>query len=364
MATVELSACEARRWTRIGVLSALAMLLGYAETFVPIPIPGVKLGLANIAVLVALAEGDIAGALCVCVIKVLATGLLFGSPLTMAYSAAGTLLAFLAMAPLSKLRSMHVVMLSIVGALCHEIGQVAVASLLLGTTVVWYTTPLLLVAGCAAGALCGVLANRLYRSLSQSPNKNAEATEELARVVVLDLDTSSADSTSAWLFALLVACVVVVFHLYDLIPLLLCAGAAGMLCLATHVEPKTLARTLRPLAAIGVLTLVFQLVLTPETALVETTRAMLRLASIASLCAAFMKTVPASNLTVTAYKLVAPLRRLGIPADGFVLAFDVALRLVPTLGDMLEPGAFSLREIDQIVPRIYTQLEREAFDNK
>lgn len=363
MATVELSAQEAQRWTRIGVLSALAMLLGYAETFVPIPVPGVKLGLANIAVLVALADGDIVGGLCISVIKVLATGLLFGSPLTMAYSAAGTLLAFAGMAPLCRLRSMHLVMLSIVGAVFHEIGQIAVASTLLGTSVVWYTAPLLLVAGCAAGALCGVLANRLYRSLSQSPDVNTEVAEESPRIV-LDLDTSSGGSTAGWLFALLVACVVVVFHMHDLILLLLCAGAAALLCLATHVEPKTLARTLHPLAAIGVLTLVFQLVLTPETALVETARAMLRLTSITSLCAAFMKTVPTGDLTVTAYKLVAPLRRLGIPTDGFVLAFDVALRLVPTLGDMLEPGTFSLREIPQVVPRIYAQLEREAFDNE
>ena len=106
MHTSALTLSESERWTRIGALSALAMLLGYLETFVPIPIPGVKLGLANVAVLIALAEGDVWGACWVGVVKVLAAGLLFGSPVTMAYSAAGTLLSLLVMAPLSRLRTM------------------------------------------------------------------------------------------------------------------------------------------------------------------------------------------------------------------------------------------------------------------
>ena len=53
---------EEERWARVGALAALAMVLGYLETFVPIPIPGVKLGLANVAVLLALAQGDVWGA--------------------------------------------------------------------------------------------------------------------------------------------------------------------------------------------------------------------------------------------------------------------------------------------------------------
>lgn len=73
MTTSSLTPQEAHRWVRIGVLSALAMLLGYAETFIPIPIPGVKLGLANIAVLVALDGHDISGAFAISAIKVLST---------------------------------------------------------------------------------------------------------------------------------------------------------------------------------------------------------------------------------------------------------------------------------------------------
>ena len=81
---------EEERWSRVGALAALAMVLGYLETFVPIPIPGVKLGLANVAVLLALAQGDVWGACWIAAVKVLAAGLLLGSPITMAYSAVGT----------------------------------------------------------------------------------------------------------------------------------------------------------------------------------------------------------------------------------------------------------------------------------
>jgi heptaprenyl diphosphate synthase len=178
----QLTPREVLRWTRVGMLAALAIILGYLETFVPIPIPGVKLGLANIAVLIALGQHDARGAFGIAVIKVLASGLLFGSPVMMAYSATGTLLAFMVMAPLAPLPTMHIVMVSVVGALAHEIGQLLVAMLLLGTPLVWYSAPLLEVAGCVTGALCGIVAARTIELLERG--------EELAK-------TSSTRAASA-----------------------------------------------------------------------------------------------------------------------------------------------------------------------
>ena len=169
----QLTPREVLSWTRVGMLAALAIILGYLETFVPIPIPGVKLGLANIAVLIALGQHDARGAFGIAVIKVLASGLLFGSPVMMAYSATGTLLAFVVMAPLAPLPTMHIVMVSVVGALAHEIGQLLVAMLLLGTPLVWYSAPLLEVAGCVTGALCGIVAARTIELLERG--------EELAK---------------------------------------------------------------------------------------------------------------------------------------------------------------------------------------
>ena len=151
---------EARLWARVGVLAALALVLSYIETFIPlpVPVPGIKLGLANVAVLVALELIDVKSALFVAAIKVLAAGFLFGNPLMMAYSAGGTILAFAFMVALSRIRGLSVVLVAIVGAVFHNVGQLAVASAILGTPLVWATAPLLVIAACITGALSGAAA--------------------------------------------------------------------------------------------------------------------------------------------------------------------------------------------------------------
>lgn len=151
---------EARTWARIGVLSALALVFGYIETFIPlpVPVPGIKLGLANVAVLLALETADVKSAALVAAVKVLASGFLFGNPVMMLYSAGGTLLAFVAMAALSRVRGLSLVLVAVVGAIMHNVGQLAVASMLLGTPLVFAWAPVLIVAACVTGALIGVAA--------------------------------------------------------------------------------------------------------------------------------------------------------------------------------------------------------------
>ena len=145
----------------MGVIAALALVLSYIETFIPlpVPVPGVKLGLANVAVLIALKVMDVKSAALVAFVKVLAAGFLFGNPVMMLYSAGGTVLAFVAMAALSRIRSLSVVLVAIVGAVLHNIGQIAVASVILGTPAVWVSAPLLVIAACVTGALSGIATN-------------------------------------------------------------------------------------------------------------------------------------------------------------------------------------------------------------
>ena len=161
---------EARWWARVGVLASLALVLGYIETFIPlpIPVPGIKLGLANIVVLVALELLDVKGAAVVATLKVLAAGFLFGNPVMMLYSAGGTLLAFAVMAALSRIRGLSVVLVAIAGAVMHNIGQVAVASVILGTPLVWYSAPVLVVAAFATGAVTGFAARYALDCLGES----------------------------------------------------------------------------------------------------------------------------------------------------------------------------------------------------
>ena len=350
--TPALTTQEVRRWTRVGVLAALAMLLSYAEAFVPIPVPGVKLGLANIAVLAALVDGDIAGAFCISAIKVLAVGLLFGSPLTMAYSVAGTMLAFAGMAPLSRLRSMHVAMLSIVGALLHEVGQLLVAQLLLGTTTVWYLAPVLLVAGCVTGAICGVLASKLDKSL---------------RVQEVDVESNAvrpiepkAHPCAIWSLLLLFALVALILHVSDLRILVAACTLSILACLLLRIRPASLLRSVVPLLPLALFTFFIQYATAPQTALGETARALLRLASIAAICSSFAKRVPANEMSSTIGWIVGPLRRLGVRTDGFVFAFDVAIRLVPTMSELIVPSNIRLKDVPQLVPRAYARLMEQA----
>lgn len=148
---------EARVWARVGVLATLALVLSYIETFIPlpVPVPGIKLGLANIVVLVALATIDVRSAALVALIKVLAAGFLFGNPVMMLYSLGGTVLAFASMAALMRIPGLSVVLVAIVGAVLHNVGQLAVASAILGTPAVWASLPLLVIAACVTGALSG-----------------------------------------------------------------------------------------------------------------------------------------------------------------------------------------------------------------
>ena len=363
MATGNLSPQEAHRWVRIGVLSALAMLLGYAETFIPIPIPGVKLGLANIAVLVALDGHDMSGAFAISAIKVLSTSLIFGSPLTMAYSAAGTLLAFAGMAPLSMLRSMQLPMLSIVGALLHEIGQLVVASVLLGTSIVWYLAPALMIAGCVTGAICGFLAKGLA---SRIPNESTGASSKTLHWTQ-DTHAQTAPTSKERLSTLppatLVAYVIAILHVSSFEVLGFLCAAGLLTCALARVGLTRLMRSLRPMVVFAAFAFVMQLFNSPNTAVEESLRSLLRLIGVASACTAFVQMVPSRNLTAFMERLVSPLERLGIHTQGFLLAFDVAARLLPTLSSTLEPGKFTLRSVPELIPQIYERLEKQAFES-
>ena len=145
---------------RISLLSALAMLLSYVETMVPIPVavPGIKLGLANVAVLVALYVLNRRQALGVALVKVVAAGFLFGSPTMLAYSAGGTAAAVVVMVAMRLVPGMGPVPISMASAIAHNAGQLAVASVLLGSPAVFATLPVLAVAACVTGALTGAVA--------------------------------------------------------------------------------------------------------------------------------------------------------------------------------------------------------------
>lgn len=346
-----LSPAATLRWTRLGALSALALLLGYLESFVPIPIPGVKLGLANIPVLVALAEGDPTGAFFIGLIKVGATALLFGNPVSLAYSAAGTLLAFLLMAPLARLATMRLEMVSIVGALAHEAGQLIVAQQLLGTPLVWYGAPLLAVAGCATGLLCGVAARHVAERLEGQDAPSL-------RVSVPNQPPAPGTPTPREMAALIAFFALVALFMRQQTPLIIscCLTAAIGLCLLGKAKPRTLLRALAPTLPLAAITLVAQIAcnqqgkvllalgpiaLTQE-ALASTGLMLVRLVGITCASVALVALAGRDGLTRIGHALLAPLRRLGIPTAGPELAASCALQLLPVLSTRLENSSRSV----------------------
>lgn len=145
-----------KRWAIAGILAALAVALSVLEGWLPpLPIVGAKLGLANLAVMAALLLVSFPCAAGVTAVKI--GFALFRGPLACAMSAAGSVLALLAMAAVKRLfrDKLSCVSLGLVGAVAHNMGQWLAAYAVFGSAMFYYA-PLLLLAAIPAGALTGV----------------------------------------------------------------------------------------------------------------------------------------------------------------------------------------------------------------
>lgn len=159
-----------------GVMIALALVLSYLESFIPInaliPIPGVKLGFANIVVLFALYTLGIQDAIVVAIIRVFLSGLLFGNPMTIAYSLCGCTLSLLIMW-LTKRTKLSIIGVSMLGGIFHNIGQLIMAIILTHTVRIAYYLPVLLISGMITGLSMGFAANEVNKKIGKiSASKN------------------------------------------------------------------------------------------------------------------------------------------------------------------------------------------------
>lgn len=152
-----------------GLFAALAILMGYVEMMipVPVPIPGVKLGLANVIVLITMYYMDTKGAFFISLIRVLLSGLLFAGMAGLLYSLAGAMLSFLAMALLKKTGKCSIIGVSLAGGIFHNVGQVTVAAMVVENVRMAYYLPFLLVSGVVTGILIGIVAQTALKYLPQ-----------------------------------------------------------------------------------------------------------------------------------------------------------------------------------------------------
>lgn len=151
-----------------GLMLALTLVLSYVESLLPltIGIPGVKLGLANLAVLLTLYASGWRMALGIDVLRVVLSGFLFGNFAAILYSMAGALVSFGAMVLLKRFRfSMSTV--SIAGGVFHNLGQLVVAVCVVENIHLFYYLPWLIVAGVITGALIGIVARVTWRYVNR-----------------------------------------------------------------------------------------------------------------------------------------------------------------------------------------------------
>lgn len=151
--------------TTLALTIAFAMLLSYIESRIPafVSIPGIKVGFANIAVIFTLCKFGVKEAVTVSIIRVILISTLFGSPVSFIYSVSGATLSLLIMIVLKKLTPLAEVTVSVAGGVTHNIGQIAAACVMLGTNVVIYYLPFLIVSGTIAGIVIGVVSALLVK---------------------------------------------------------------------------------------------------------------------------------------------------------------------------------------------------------
>ena len=149
-----------------GMLVALAFIFSYIEHLIPLPLPtGVKLGAANIVVLVALYFLGVKEAAAISMIRILLSGFAFGIS-TVPYSLAGGFLSLFIMIVLKKSEKFGMAGVSVAGSVFHNIGQTIVAMLLLGVNTIYYF-PLLLFSGIIAGILIGIISAIVLKKLKK-----------------------------------------------------------------------------------------------------------------------------------------------------------------------------------------------------
>lgn len=157
-----------RRLTALSLTVSFALILSFIESRIPafVAIPGIKVGLANIAIIFTLYKFGIKEAIAVSAVRVCLMATLFGSPVSFIYSLTGAVLSLSTMLLLKKLTPLSEVVVSVSGGVMHNIGQICAASIMLGTNVVLYYLPFLLLSGTIAGIAVGVASGVLLKKVT------------------------------------------------------------------------------------------------------------------------------------------------------------------------------------------------------
>ena len=148
-----------KRVALAGMLTALAMIFSYIESVipVPIPVPGIKLGVANIAVITILYVLGVKEAIVINLLRIVLTSLLFGNVNSFLFSISGAALSLTIMIIMKKLDFFSCIGVSVCGGVMHNIGQIIAAVFIMGSEAIVFYLPVLIVSGVFTGVVIGVV---------------------------------------------------------------------------------------------------------------------------------------------------------------------------------------------------------------
>ncbi len=153
-----------------GVLIALALVFSYVEHLIPIPtpVPGIKIGLANLVSLTGLFFLHPAQIFIILVSRILLAGLMFGNMSTIIYSLAGGVVSFLIMYLFKRLKLFSALGISMLGGVFHNLAQLSVACILLSSTSLLMYLPVLIIAGVVSGLLIGTVTELVSKTVQKN----------------------------------------------------------------------------------------------------------------------------------------------------------------------------------------------------
>ncbi len=157
----------------LGLLLAISLIFSYVDSLILLfpMIPGAKLGLANLPVVICLFLLGPVEALTLTVLKAVLSSLLFGNAYSLAYSLGGAVLSFAVMFLIRKVKGIHIFTVSGMGGLFHNLGQLLVAFYIVKSKGVFIYLPYLTVMGTVTGSLLGALAQMILPGLKKFVNK-------------------------------------------------------------------------------------------------------------------------------------------------------------------------------------------------
>lgn len=148
----------------IGLFSAFAIIISYIEALIPINIgiPGIKLGLPNVVIVMAIYLMDNKSGLIINLIRIIVVGMLFGNAFSILFSISGAVVSFIAMILLKKTKIFSILGVSVCGGVMHNVAQVLIAGFITDTYGINYYMPFMIIGGIITGVLIGILAMFVY----------------------------------------------------------------------------------------------------------------------------------------------------------------------------------------------------------